>query len=78
VRAEPIVPPETAEALLRLVQAGFKQPRKQLRNSLADGLGWAPAQAEALLRRGGIDPSRRPQTLALAEWARLYEAMSSE
>jgi len=67
-----------AEALLRLVQAGFKQPRKQLRNSLAEGLGWAPSAAEALLRRAAIEPARRPQTLALDEWERLYEVMSSE
>jgi len=65
-------------ALLRLVQAGFKQPRKQLRNSLAEGLGWAPSAAEALLRRAAIEPARRPQTLALAEWERLYRALSNE
>jgi 16S rRNA (adenine1518-N6/adenine1519-N6)-dimethyltransferase len=75
VRPAPAVAPDAPEALLRLVLAGFKQPRKQLRNSLADGLGRAPAAAEALLRRAGIDFTRRPQTLTLAEWGTLYAAM---
>lgn len=63
-------------AFLRLVQAGFKQPRKQLRNSLAEGLGRPPAEIEPLLQRAGLDPTRRPQTLTLAEWERLYDALA--
>jgi 16S rRNA (adenine1518-N6/adenine1519-N6)-dimethyltransferase len=74
VRPAPAAAPEAPAALLRLVLAGFKQPRKQLRNSLADGLGCPPAAAEALLRRAGIDFTRRPQTLTLAEWGTLYAA----
>jgi 16S rRNA (adenine1518-N6/adenine1519-N6)-dimethyltransferase len=72
VRPAPAVAPEAPQALLQLVQAGFKQPRKQLRNSLAEGLGCKPADAEALLRRGAVDPARRPQTLSVAEWGQLY------
>ena len=78
VRPTPAVAPDAPEALLRLVLAGFKQPRKQLRNSLADGLGCPPAAAEALLRRAGIDSTRRPQTLTLAEWGTLYTVTGAE
>jgi 16S rRNA (adenine1518-N6/adenine1519-N6)-dimethyltransferase len=72
VRPAPAAVPEAPAALLRLVQAGFKQPRKQLRNSLAEGVGCRPAEAEAWLRAAAVDPTRRPQTLTLAEWAGLY------
>lgn len=71
----PRVAAATPEAFLQVVQAGFKQPRKQLRNSLAEGLGRTSAEAEALLRRAGLDPARRPQTLTLPEWERLYQVV---
>ena len=57
---------------VRLVQAGFAQPRKTLRNSLAQGQGSSTAEASALLTRAAIDPARRPQELALDDWLRLY------
>jgi 16S rRNA (adenine1518-N6/adenine1519-N6)-dimethyltransferase len=73
----PRVAREAPAAFLRVVQAGFKQPRKQLRNSLAEGLGCPPAEADALLRRAGLDPARRPQTLTLPEWEQLYQVVQS-
>jgi 16S rRNA (adenine1518-N6/adenine1519-N6)-dimethyltransferase len=54
-----------------VARAGFSQPRKQLRNSLAAGLRLAPAAAEAWLTAAGIDPRRRAETLTLAEWGAL-------
>ncbi|MEK9659364.1 MAG: 16S rRNA (adenine(1518)-N(6)/adenine(1519)-N(6))-dimethyltransferase RsmA [Chloroflexota bacterium] len=61
-------------AFFRLARAAFSAPRKQLRNTLAGGLSIPPAQAEALLKVAGIDPTRRAETLALAEWGALYRA----
>lgn len=58
----------------KLVQAGFKQPRKKLANSLAEGLGSPKEVATALLLAVGIDPSLRPQALAVADWVRLYRS----
>jgi 16S rRNA (adenine1518-N6/adenine1519-N6)-dimethyltransferase len=55
-----------------LVRAGFGQRRKQLRNALAAGLGRPTAEIEAALRRAGIEPRRRAETLSLAEWGQLY------
>jgi 16S rRNA (adenine1518-N6/adenine1519-N6)-dimethyltransferase len=57
-----------------LVRAGFAAPRKQLRNSLAQGLGVAGAQASALLDSLGLDGRRRAETLSLEEWAAIYRA----
>ena len=55
----------TGSAFTALVQAGFKQPRKQLVNSLADGLAIDKPPRLDLLARAAIEPSRRPQELAL-------------
>ena len=58
----------------RLVRAGFSARRKQLRNSLSQGLSLPASDVERLLARAGIDPKRRAETLSLAEWGSLYEA----
>jgi 16S rRNA (adenine1518-N6/adenine1519-N6)-dimethyltransferase len=70
-RPESAAPGVTSEAFFRVAKAGFSQPRKQLRNSLAAGLRFAPAAAEAWLTAAGIDPQRRAETLTLAEWGAL-------
>jgi 16S rRNA (adenine1518-N6/adenine1519-N6)-dimethyltransferase len=57
-----------------LVQAGFKQPRKKLVNSLAEGLVAPKPAALELLTRANIDPSVRPQELAVTDWVRLYRS----
>ena len=60
-----------AGAFFDTVRAGFSAPRKQLRNSLAQGLGFGTGEAAGLLQRAGIDPMRRAETLSLDEWGRL-------
>lgn len=70
-RAEPVVSGVEAEEFFRVARAGFSQPRKQLRNSLAAGLGIAPVQAEAWLSAALISPQRRAETLTLTEWGTL-------
>lgn len=55
----------------RLVQAAFAQRRKTLRNSLRGLLD------EQALARAGVDPGARPQTLALGQFVRLSEELSS-
>ena len=57
-----------------LVQAGFKQPRKTLANSLSDGLNVPRVEVVERLTRVGIDASLRPQTLAVDDWVRLFRA----
>jgi 16S rRNA (adenine1518-N6/adenine1519-N6)-dimethyltransferase len=59
-----------------LVQAGFKQPRKQLANSLAEGLGVPKAAAIERLDRAAIDASLRPQDLSVGDWERLFRSTS--
>ena len=59
-----------------LVNNGFRLPRKQLRNSLAQSLGMSPNQVSLLLENAGIEAKRRAETLSLEEWKRLWEAFA--
>ena len=62
------------EAFFRVVRAGFGTRRKQLRNALAGGLRIPAATAAELIARAGLDPTQRPQELALDGWAALGRA----
>jgi len=57
------------------VRAGFKAPRKQLHNSLSRGLTVDVHEATKIIEAAELDSMRRPRTLTIAEWGRLYEAM---
>ncbi|MFN8424206.1 MAG: rRNA adenine dimethyltransferase family protein [Anaerolineae bacterium] len=74
LHAAPPVPVDDVRAFFKVVRAGFGQKRKQLKNSVAAGLHVPDEQAVAALVRAGVDPSRRAQTLTLAEWAALTAA----
>ena len=54
-----------------LVRAGFAAPRKQLRNSLMQGTGASAEAVSSTLSVAGIDETRRPATLTIAEWGTL-------
>lgn len=60
---------EGREPFYRVVQAGFRQRRKQIHNGLTRELGVDRVEVEAALDACGVDPDRRPQTLTLPEWA---------
>jgi 16S rRNA (adenine1518-N6/adenine1519-N6)-dimethyltransferase len=62
------VDPQTIE---RLTQAAFGQRRKMLRSSLKE-VPDALRAAESL----GIDPKRRAETVSVAEWVKLAQALS--
>jgi len=56
-----------------LVRAGFCAPRKQLVNTLAQGLGLSKPEALSLLDRADIIYKRRAETLSIEEWQRLWQ-----
>ncbi len=70
---EPAVAVEDREGFFNLVRAGFAASRKQIANSLAQGLGIAKAEVLPLLEEASIIYKRRAETLALEEWARLWQ-----
>lgn len=76
-RKEPVAANVSAEAFFEVARAGFSQPRKQLRNSLAAGMHISSAEVEVWLGRAGIDPKRRAETLTLGEWAVLAKPQFS-
>jgi len=76
MRAELVAAIPGEEALFRVVRAGFSQRRKQLRNSLSAGLSLPPTQVEGTMRAVGVEPTRRAETLGLAEWAALARAFA--
>ena len=66
---------EDEDALWRLVQAGFRERRKMLHNVLSRQLPVDGKRVDAALAAAGIEPDRRPQTLAVGEWLKLLEAI---
>ena len=72
--ADHSVPVADTSAFIDFTAAGFRAPRKQIRNSLSIGLSAPPADVDALLAAARIDPRRRPSTLTLTEWANVYNA----
>ncbi len=69
-REPPVSVPDEKD-FFALVRAGFTAPRKQLANSLAQGLKVPRTEVLTLLEQAGISPQRRAETLALEEWAAL-------
>lgn len=65
----------TEDELWRLVQAAFRERRKMIHNVLARQLPLAAGRVTEALQAVGIDPDRRPQTLAVGEWLALREAL---
>lgn len=68
----PRVAVEDEATFFKVVRGGFAAPRKQLHNSLAQGLEMPPGDVAALLKEAGISQKRRAETLSLEEWAKVY------
>ncbi len=65
------------DRLWRVVDAGFAERRKTMRNAVRR-LGSGAEQADRLLDAAGIAPSARAETLSLEDFARLAEALPSQ
>ncbi len=68
---------EAEDQLWRLVQAGFRERRKMLHNVLTRQLPVSGDRVRAALSAAGIEPDRRPQTVAVGEWLRLREELGA-
>jgi 16S rRNA (adenine1518-N6/adenine1519-N6)-dimethyltransferase len=74
VRSAPAVA-VPAETFFLVARAGFSQKRKQLLNSLPAGLQRPKVAVLAALEGARIDPTRRAETLTLAEWGELCHTL---
>jgi len=75
--AEPAVAVDEG-GFFELVRAGFAAPRKQIANSLSQGLGLPKPGVLPLLEKADIDWQRRAETLTLDEWARLWRVFEEK
>jgi 16S rRNA (adenine1518-N6/adenine1519-N6)-dimethyltransferase len=76
-RAAPqIAPGPGREPFYRLVQAGFRQRRKQLHNALGRELPVPRTTLVEAFGACGVDSERRAQTLSLAEWECLNQHLA--
>ena len=79
-KVSPVNIPDTGK-FFSLVKAGFSAARKQLVNSLSNGLTMPKDEVQKLLDDAGISGNRRAETLTLEEWAhlwRIYDEGKSE
>ena len=71
-----LMAPEMRLDVLALAKPLFQSRRKTLRNGLSRALGNDVSAALTALSSAGIDPGRRPGTLALDEWELLARAVA--
>ena len=76
VYPEPPLAVSDEAGFFRLVRAGFAAARKQLANSLSQGLNVPKAGVLSLLEEAGIASTRRAETLTLEEWAELWRVFT--
>jgi 16S rRNA (adenine1518-N6/adenine1519-N6)-dimethyltransferase len=74
-RTSPPVTSVNRQAVFTVIDAAFAQRRKMLRSALA-GLAGSSAQASELLERAGVDPTARGETVDVAAFARIAEALA--
>jgi 16S rRNA (adenine1518-N6/adenine1519-N6)-dimethyltransferase len=72
----PPSPPRDERVFEAMVRSMFTQRRKTLANALGPFAEARGLRAAAALAASGIDPSRRPETLELAELTRLADRFS--
>lgn len=70
-RPVPLVASDEGDDLFKVARSAFLGRRKQLHNSLANGLGMTTAEVKEMTAMVGIDSERRPATLSIDEWIAL-------
>ncbi|MFC1981579.1 16S rRNA (adenine(1518)-N(6)/adenine(1519)-N(6))-dimethyltransferase RsmA [Chloroflexota bacterium] len=78
VYPRPAVAVTDEKSFFELVRAGFTSSRKQIANSLAQGLGLPKTEVLPLLEKASIAPQRRAETLTLEEWAQLLQVIQEK
>jgi len=73
---EPVTAGVNVAAFFDTVRAGFAQRRKQLRNSLSQGLKLPAQEVVEALHRSGIGEKQRPQELSVEQWVHLTRELT--
>jgi 16S rRNA (adenine1518-N6/adenine1519-N6)-dimethyltransferase len=72
----PVVEVTSENNFFRVVKAGFCAARKQVANSLSQGLDIPKADVISLMRIAQVEPQKRAETLTLVEWSRLEKVFA--
>ncbi|MEN8758929.1 MAG: 16S rRNA (adenine(1518)-N(6)/adenine(1519)-N(6))-dimethyltransferase RsmA [Desulfobacterales bacterium] len=76
-KTQSVLSPEEEDFFFKVIRAAFGRRRKKLRNSLAGSeLGLSTEAAQQALERAHIDPSRRAETLDVAEFLALSASLN--
>jgi 16S rRNA (adenine1518-N6/adenine1519-N6)-dimethyltransferase len=76
VYSQPAVAVADVDGFFNLVRVGFSAARKQLVNSLSQGLKLPKTEVLPLLQEAKIASQRRAETLTLEEWAELWQVFT--
>jgi 16S rRNA (adenine1518-N6/adenine1519-N6)-dimethyltransferase len=74
-KEKPMVDTKDEEWFKKIVRGSFGYRRKTLINALKHSTLSLPGNAETRIKKIGIDPQRRPETLSIQEFAQLAEAL---
>lgn len=77
-RAQPLIERESVPAFRAFVQATFGQRRKQIQRVLRSVRGLSVDEVTAILRKCGVDPTARPETLSPEMFVQLFRAVASD
>jgi len=76
LKVKPLNKKTKKQLLLKMVQAGFSQKRKKIRNSIAASLQIEAADAEKIIKKAGINPDNRAEDLEINDWIKLLKYFS--
>ncbi len=62
----------------RLIKLAFSGKRKQIHNTLTNGLKLPKDKIFQMLEKAGIEPTTRPQDVEIGDWIKLYQIISQE
>ncbi|MDR2736165.1 MAG: 16S rRNA (adenine(1518)-N(6)/adenine(1519)-N(6))-dimethyltransferase RsmA [Gracilibacteraceae bacterium] len=77
IRPHPDLAAADEGAFFRVVKAAFSSRRKMLANTLSAGLSMNKNDVLLGLRRAGIDPTKRPETLSIAEFQQVAQHVAA-
>jgi 16S rRNA (adenine1518-N6/adenine1519-N6)-dimethyltransferase len=71
-KADPLIAPSHEKGFREFVQAVFSMRRKQMQRILRSARHLDQATADRQLAESGVEPTARPETLTIEQFARLY------
>lgn len=66
------------DSFFRLVKAGFSQKRRQIHNPLKANFRISKSEIIDILKKAGIESTKRAEELTMEEWIRLYQIVSDK